>query len=223
MKYVQPERRTVHRGQAGTEAPVIYVIDLPEHPFDIEPALQGRHVNLVKFPVQDWDDSLTPWPAPGLYRGDADFKGEAAITLAEIAEDAIPTIEREEGLRPRSRAICGYSLGGLFALYAFTHGGPFDAMACLSGSVWYEGWVEHLAALKPDLHGKYAYFTIGSKEKRAAPPILHTVQDNMERCADLLRTCGCEVHYEVGPGDHLHYHLERFDRGIGALDRWLSR
>lgn len=223
MQYAQPEKRAVYRGTAGPNAPVIYIPDLPEHPFEIAGAMEGLAATVVTFPVRDWNDSLTPWPAPGLYRGDDDFKGEAQVTLAEFADDAIPSIEREEDLHPAKRAICGYSLGGLFSFYAFTHGGPFDAMGCLSGSVWYEGWLDHVRSLETDLRGKYAFFSIGSKEKRAMPPILRTVQDNMGQCAEMLRGLGCTVDFEVGPGDHMHHHLERFARGLGALDAWLGK
>mgnify|MGYP000935431324 CR=1 FL=1 len=147
MKYVDPCDRTVLFGTGGLQAPIIYVIDLPYHPFEVGAAARDCVSTIVKVPVNEWDDSLTPWAAPGLYHGDADFKGEAAVTFEELLDEAVPAIERAEGLAPAKRAICGYSLGGLFALYAFVHSDRFSACGCLSGSVWYEGWVDHLRSL----------------------------------------------------------------------------
>lgn len=222
MKYADPGARTVFAGAGGSKSPVIYVIDLPYHPFDIEKVSKGLNATVVKLPVNDWDDSLTPWAAPGLYKGDADFGGEAAVTLAEVLEVAIPEIEKEEGLEPSERAICGYSLGGLFALYAFTHSEAFSACGCLSGSVWYEGWVEYLQAHEFDASGKFAFLSIGDKERKAREKILHCVQDNMGTCADILREHGCVTEFVVGPGSHLDNGQERFAAGLSALDGFLK-
>ena len=148
------------------------------------------------------------------------YKGTSYL---DIVDELIPQVEAEHGLSPTARAICGYSLGGLFSLYALTHADAFAACACLSGSVWYEGWVEHLRELPLDLTGRFAYLSLGTKERRAARPILKTVQDRMEVCADILRARGCEVAYRTGPGNHLQHIPERFDAGISALDAFLSQ
>ncbi len=222
MKYVDIERRKVYPGAGGAGAPVVYVVDMAECPFDIDEPARGRTCTIVKVCVHDWDDSLTPWPAPGLYRGDPDFKGEAAVTLAELVDEAIPAIEQAEGLVPVKRAICGYSLGGLFSLYAFSYADAFSACACLSGSVWYEGWVEHLRGLEFDGSGRFAFLSIGLKEKHAAPKILHSVQDNMEQCAAILREHGCEAEFVVGPGNHMSFGKERFDAGLTAIDSYFA-
>ena len=219
--FIDMSSSVVHRSDRCADAPVIYVVDAPEHPFDITPLAIGRAANVVTMPIRDWGDSLTPWPAAGLYRGEPDFGGRAPETLAELCDLAIPEIERREGLRPTSRAICGYSLAGLFALFALIHGDMFSACACLSGSVWYEGWVDRLRTSETDLAGRFAYLSVGTKEKRAARPILQAVQDNMEDCARILEAHGCTVRYQTGPGGHLQFVSERFDAGLRTLDEWL--
>lgn len=223
MKYIVSEHYKVYPGQAGKDGPVIYIIDMPEHPFGIDRILHGFRANIATVPVASWDDSLTPWPAPGLYRGDADFRGEATVTLSELVDHAVSAIERAEGLMPARRGICGYSLGGLFSLYAFTERDFFDALACLSGSVWYEGWIEHMRELgKNDrlshLQGKFAFFSIGSKGKKANPKILHRVEGNMGECAKICRSAGCKTEFAIGPGSHVQFHEERFEAGLKALD-----
>lgn len=208
-------------GTGGPAAPAIFVINSTDHPFALEPLTHELTSTLVSIAVSSWNDALTPWPAPSLYREEQDFGGKAPETLLELRNHVIPAIEQREGLTPRSRAICGYSLGGLFSLYAFTHGTAFSACGCLSGSVWYEGWVDHLRSLDLQLDGKFAFLSLGSKERRGAHPAMRTVQDNMQLCANALQDRGCKVHFEVTPGNHFQHVDERLHAGISALDAFL--
>lgn len=212
----------VYPGNGGREAPVIYLVNSPDHPFDVEPLAGTLACAVASLPYANWSDALTPWPAPGLYREEPDFGGHAADTLAELVDEAVPTIEKNASLHPARRAICGYSLGGLFALFALTHADAFDACACLSGSVWYEGWVDHLRSLDLDLAGRFAYLSVGTKEKRGGRPIMRTVQDNMEACAGILRDRGAQVTYVTGPGNHMQHIAERHEAGLSALDAFLT-
>ena len=211
-----------YAGSAGASAPAIYVIDSPEHPFDVKATVAHHNATVTSIPVRNWNDSLTPWPAAGLYREEPAFGGKASATLDEIVNRVIPRLEERDGRSPASRALCGYSLGGLFSLYALTHSDAFAACACLSGSVWYEGWVEHLQELPLDLSGRFAYLSLGTKERKAARPILKTVQRRMETCATILEQRGCSVTYRTGPGNHMQFIPERFAAGLGALDEFLS-
>jgi len=217
LEHVKPQV-----GSGGKTAPVIYVIDSPEHPIDLAGPAEGVACTIVTVPVANWNDSLTPWPAPGLYRGEPDFGGHAARTLSDLCNRAIPAIELEAGLHPNKRAICGYSLAGLFSLYAFVHSAQLDACACLSGSVWYDGWVEHLRSLDLGGAGRFAFLSVGTKEKRAALATLRRVQDNMAQCADILRERGCAVEYSLGPGNHMSFIPERYAAGLHALDAFLG-
>lgn len=208
---------------AEASAPLVYVIDAPEHPFDAAPLERPRAATVVVVPLSHWNDLLTPWPASALYRGEEDFGGHAAETLDELC-CLMHRFEAQTHRTPRARALCGYSLGGLFALYGLVEAPRmFDACACVSGSVWYEGWVEHLRSLDLDLTRHAAFLSVGSKERRAAPPLLKTVQDNMEATARLLEERGAHVHAEVGPGNHFQHVSERLDAGLTFLDTSLGR
>lgn len=222
MRYVDVDRAEVIPGTGGAATPVIYVIDLPEHPFDVVGAARGLAANVMRVPVRDWDDSLTPWSAPGLREGEKDFGGRAAETLAELTREAISALEERNGLTPARRAICGYSLGGLFSLYAFAQDVRFAACACLSGSLWYPGWIDRLREQDFPGAGRYAYFSLGKKECKAGPRIMRSVQDNTEACAQICRECGCAVDYVLGPGNHMQHHTERLAAGLAALDAFLT-
>ena len=192
---------------------MIYLIDSSEHPLDVAAAAEGLRSRVVSVPIADWGDALTPWPAPALRPGEKDFGGRADETLASLAE----TFNQAPG----SHAICGYSLGGLFALYAFVREPRLAACACLSGSVWYEGWVDWLRESAPDCAGRYAYFSVGKKEKRAGLPFRH-VEEDLAACAEILRAHGCAVDVALGPGNHMQHVTERLAAGLTALDAFLA-
>ena len=222
MGYVVKEQARLVVQGTREDAPVVYVVDSTEHPFDFVEELPELAATVVTVPVLRWNDALTPWPAQALYRGEEPFGGHAATTLNELVNEAIPAIEKTMGLAPSLRAVCGYSLGGLFALYALVQTEAFVACASISASMWYEGWTDYLDGLDVDLRGRFAYLSIGTKEKRAARPILKTVQDKMEGCARILGQKGCVVRYQTGPGNHMQHMGERFAAGLVCVDQTLK-
>lgn len=213
----------VHVGTGGPTAPCIYLVDSPEHPTPLDEVADDLACTVVSVPVDNWGSKLTPWPAEALYRGEADYEGKAQETLRWLLEEVIPSCGREAGLAPKTRAIAGYSLAGLFSLYAFLREPSFAAVACLSGSLWYEGWVGHMESLSPIATGRYAFLSLGSKERRASRPQLKRVQDNTERCVELLRAWGIETDYVLNPGGHLTAITARTQAGLQALDQALCR
>ena len=92
----------------------------------------------------DWNCELTPWPAPPVARGQPDFGGGADALLGELAGRILPEVEAE--LRPSARWIAGYSLAGLFAVYAALSTRLFARVASVSGSMWYPGFSDWVAA-----------------------------------------------------------------------------
>lgn len=218
MEYVDVEHAELIAGAGGECAAIVYAIDLPEHPFDLAAAARGLTANVLRVPVRAWSESLTPWPAPGPHPDDTDFGGKAAITLSELVDEAIPALEERYRLVPARRAVCGYSLGGLFALYAFARDARFAGCACLSGSLWYEGWVDYLRKQPFEGAERYVYFSLGRRESKAGPRIMRSVQDNMETCAGLCRERGCTVDVVLSPGNHMQHHTERLAAGLSALD-----
>ncbi len=91
---------------------------------------------LLFFARAEGDRDFTPWPAPGVREGET-FTGEAGAYLEFLTEAALPYLERGFGAspRPEGRGILGYSLGGLFALWAQAQSGAFQTAGSLSGSL----------------------------------------------------------------------------------------
>lgn len=210
----------LHHG-ASAEAPLICLVDSPDHPFQLGELPAGFDAAVARFVVADWNAALTPWAAPGLYRGEPDFGGGAAKTLAALF-DELAAFEDEQGLKPCSHAVAGYSLGGLFALWAFVTSERFAAVASLSGSTWYDGWLDWLTEQRVSGAGRFAYLSVGTKEKRAALARLRTVEDATRSTAALLEGCGVDVRLELVPGSHLTNVNGRTLAGLSALNAFLA-
>ena len=221
---VQSDMKIVHGGE-NSSAPIIYAIDAPEFPFSIEPACEGIRARVVKVPVASWDENLTPWTAESPFRGRPDYAGKADETSAELI-GCCHAFEAEKGLAPSRRALAGYSLGGLFALYAFLHEPFWDACASLSGSLWYPGWaeaMEHLALVRDaDFAGRSAFLSVGAREAKAPQPQLRHVVEGLAMTGLALEVHGGTVRCEIGPGAHTQHELERWQKGLEALDGFLA-
>ena len=248
MSCPSPTYRILNHGDGSPS--VIYVVDSVEHPFDIASTAEGLSSTVVSIPIANWNDALTPWPAPGFYDDEPWFGGRGSETLEELTCRTIPAIEAKLDIesdtespssplpskesRAIKRAICGYSLGGLFALYAFVSDSRFDACASISGSLWYQGWMDYIrektgcAPSKPadvnrfDGRARYAFLSVGKKECKSGLPLFRCVEDNMHESADLLRAAGCQVDTVVGPGNHMQHIPERFKAVLGALDAFCA-
>ena len=110
---------------------------------------------VVLFTAQaDGGRDFTPWPAPGIREGEA-FTGEAGDYLGFLTERALPLLERDfrATAQPQRRGILGYSLGGLFALWAQRQGEVFRLAGSLSGSLWYPGWLGYMEQHPPPAGG----------------------------------------------------------------------
>ena len=115
---------------------------------------------LLAFQVEDWNRDLSPWPAPPVFR-DQVFAGEAARTLEWLKQNIDPSVP--------CRCIGGYSLAGLFSLWAFYETGLFTGAASCSGSLWFPSWMDY-AQTKTAPQGSSLYLSLGEKEPKARNP-----------------------------------------------------
>jgi predicted alpha/beta superfamily hydrolase len=100
------------------DCPVVYIHTTDEEAEAVAKLQVNARFILVAVDGVDWDNDLSPWPAPKAFRNGNNFAGGADAYLKELTEDIVPTVEAKLGLTPCSRAIAGYSLAGLFAIYA---------------------------------------------------------------------------------------------------------
>ena len=135
--------------------------------------------------VDDWNGDLSPWKEEGVSRR-FDFAGNADRTLAYILDEFMPMLRSSQLQAPGdvSFIIGGYSLAGLFSLWAASRTDRFAACAAASPSVWFPGWLAYARANKPRCGA--VYLSLGDKEGQVQHPVLKQVADCIREQADLL-------------------------------------
>ena len=151
-------------------------------------------------PVESWNDTLSPWEAPAVW-GKQGFGGNAMDTLRFLTEQVIPTLKQQLRLPENIKIILGgYSLAGLFALWASTQTDLFYGVAAASPSVWFPGWMEfeqrHL------IQAQRVYLSLGDKEERTKNAVMAVVGDNIRTLHSQLTARGVDCTLEWNSGGH---------------------
>ena len=168
---------------------------------DLFMAMPGSAAALITVSVPDWNRDLTPWKAPAVFRGAPPFGDGADAYLEElirITEEA----EERAGLIPGVRALAGYSLAGLFAVYAAFRTDRFSLFGSASGSLWYPGFLDFAAKTPFAGVPKAAYFSVGDREKASKNPLMKTVEERTQDAAALFLARGVPSIFEKNHGNH---------------------
>ncbi len=166
----------------------------------------------------DWNRDMSPWYHTRVFAHGEDFPGGADAYLSVLCGRLIPEVERElfGDVIGKERYLAGYSLGGLFALYALYHTALFDGVGTISGSLWYDGLLayieEHTVCRLP----KKIYFSLGDKEDRGNPK-MRTVAEQTGRIARMFSGMGVRTVFERNPGNHFTDVPNRIAKGIDWL------
>ena len=169
---------------------------------------------IAAVPVGDWWSDLTPWPAPPVF-GKTPFGDGAAQSLAALLGDILPALDRDHPAAGRAYYLCGYSLAGLFALWAATQTDRFRGVAGVSPSVWYPGWLDYARA-NPTRAGA-VYLSLGDREERAKNPVMAAVGDAVRAQHRLLESAGVPSQLDWNPGNHFRDSDLRVAKGIAWL------
>lgn len=89
--------------------------------------------HLVTIRSLNWDRDMVLWDSPEVFKNDAPFNGGADDYLRLLVEEIVSAVERQMG-PPICRGIAGYSLAGLFAVYATARMRSHVRPACLARS-----------------------------------------------------------------------------------------
>ena len=179
----------------------------------------------VNNPGTGLDDELSPWPAEGVWKGQAPYKGLAAEHLRWMMEECVPQVEAQFGGKDILPVIAGYSLAGLFALWAAWNSGYFRRVASVSGSLWYPGFTDYIRNNAPksgcgENNGpEKAYFSLGDRESRTRHPLMSRVDACTAEVVERFRSYGIETTFEWNPGNHFDHPELRMARALA----WLLR
>lgn len=202
----------------GAERPLLYLHDACPKPERVRSLLTSR-LTLVSLTGFDWYRDLTPWPADRVFADGEDYGGGAADYLARLTEDIVPRVEGKLGFTPRKRGLAGYSLGGLFSLWACYQTELFSLVGSMSGSLWYDGFERYLERERPRKLPERLYLSLGVKEKDCRSPLVSRVQEITEQTAVRFRQLGTEVCWQPQPGGHTAQVDKRIAEGLS----WLAR
>ena len=151
----------------------------------------GMEFRLITVKTDDWFNDLTPWRAPAVYRG-MEFGDGAEKTLEEIL--------KLTGKSGKRYIIGGYSLAGLFALWAGCRTDAFAGVAAASPSVWYPGFAEYMNC--HDFKAQHVCLSLGDREEKTRNQVMATVGNRIRGIYASLKSQGIDCCLEWNEGNH---------------------
>ena len=163
--------------------------------------LSSAHFTLVALKVKGWWSELTPWTAPPTF-GKTPFGDKAGETLDFILSLLLPNLKERAIYLPDTMKclLGGYSLAGLFALWAGYQTNLFDGIAAVSPSVWYPKWVDYASQNTPRV--SQVYLSLGDKEEKAKNPVMAQVGNAIRKQHALLNHQSVNTALEWNTGNH---------------------
>ena len=218
-------------------APIVYLLgDVADN----SPVQVPEGVSLVNIGVDLWEENFSPWCAPRVFAKGPNFGDGAQKTLDTLINQVIPWAESDLTEPPAYRVLVGYSLAGLFSLWAgvsqqVARGCQHDATAphvdapaatfqrigAVSGSFWFPGLLDYVdQQLSGGAVGlTHAYLSLGDREARTPNPQIMHVRENAELLASRLESAGITSMFELNRGNHFQNVEGRMQK---ALD-WLVK
>ena len=151
----------------------------------------GKNFHLIAVKVDNWNTDLSPWKAPAVF-GKEDFGSGAEDTLAEILK-----LCSDAG---KTYYIGGYSLAGLFALWAAYRTDVFKGVAAASPSMWFPGFADYIK--ENEIKTGAVCLSLGDKEEKTRNPVMATVGDRIREAHALLSGRGVKCTLEWNEGNH---------------------
>lgn len=211
-------------------APIVYLLgDVADN----SPVQVPEGVSLVNIGVDLWEENFSPWCAPRVFAKGPNFGDGAQKTLDTLINQVIPWTESELTEPPAYRVLVGYSLAGLFSLWAGVSQQvargcqpddtptTFQRIGAVSGSFWFPGLLDYIdQQLSGGVVGlTHAYLSLGDREARTPNPQIMHVQENAELLASKLKDAGITSTFEINRGNHFQNVEGRMQK---ALD-WLVK
>ena len=225
-------------------APAVYLLgDVADN----SPIQVPGGVSLVNVGADLWEENFSPWCAPRVFAKGPNFGDGAQKTLDTLINQVIPWAESELTEPPAYRVLMGYSLAGLFSLWAgvsqqvarvcqpndvSSQPGPssqpyaiptptFQRIGAVSGSFWFPGLLDYV---DQQLNGgavglTHAYLSLGDREARTPNPQIMHVRENAELLASKLESARITSTFELNRGNHFQNVEGRMQK---ALD-WLVK
>lgn len=221
MKLVEISGKTVRIFPAEAEnAPLVVlntVEDEGESVYSAAKKITNVEFSLAAVSGIRWEAEMSPWSCPPIYKGGEPCTGEADAYIDTLTTEILPEVLRQLSIKPSYSALAGYSLAGLFAVYALYRTYAFSRAASASGSFWFPDFLDF--ALKNKMAGnpECVYFSLGDKEAKVRNSMLCTVEDNTRMLNKMCNELGIRSIFELNPGNHFKDEVPRMAKGIAWM------
>ncbi len=165
----------------------------------------------------EWQKDMCPWDSPALLNKEKDFIGGADEYLFLLEREIIPRAVDILGEEPTYYALAGYSLAGLFALYAGYRSSLFSRIASVSGSLWYPDFVSFAKEREMLSKTEKLYLSLGTEEAKTNHAVLSTIESKTRELVEYYQSSGYCVYFEQNPGNHFCEVEQRIEKAI----RWI--
>ena len=155
--------------------------------------LTNSEFHLLAIKVNNWNHDLSPWETKAVF-GNVPFGNGAADTLSKVL---IYTTDKR-----KTYFIGGYSLSGLFALWAAYQTDVFKGVAAASPSIWFPQFTDYMREQR--IQSKYVYLSLGDKEPKTRNAVMATVGDRIQEAYEILSNQGVNYTSEWNQGNHFN-------------------
>lgn len=162
----------------------------------------------------DWNHEMSPWPIPPIAKNDIPCSGGADEYLQTFIGEMVPRICDELSSPPTYCALSGYSLAGLFSVYAAFRTDRFERIASASGSLWYPDFISFVEEHQISNQIQVMYFSLGDIESHTKNPYLAPVEENIRWLMEYFRSKGITTTFKLNRGNHFQDAVPRMAAGI---------
>ena len=153
--------------------------------------LSGNDFHLIAVKVDDWNHDLSPWKAPAVF-GNECFGDGAESTLSEVLKLLSDM--------SKTYYIGGYSLAGLFDLWAVHQTDLFAGAAAASPSIWFPGFLDYMK--EHEIKTRSIYLSLGDREEKTRNPVMAQVGSCIRSAYEMLQERGVCCTLEWNKGNH---------------------
>jgi len=171
--------------------------------------------HLVLISGLNWDEDLSPWPAGRIISNRDKFTGHAKDYLDWLLAKILPLASHSAAPAPKlKKVLAGYSMAGLFALYAAYQTDTFDGIISASGSVWFPDFSAYALNTPIAFPPKCIYLSLGDAESISRNQCLQQTESITRSLFGHYRDSGIHSTFELNSGNHFMDYDLRLAKGI---------
>lgn len=206
--------------QGSRDAQIVLLQIIGEHELSlieeelskIKAITQSTDFLFITVQVDSWNDDLSPWLAAPIF-GEATFGGNAEKLLTRIKNEVITPLL---SAYPEKKIFAGgYSLAGLFVMWAGYKTNLFEGIAAVSPSVWFPKFVDFVHNNK--ILTNRVYLSLGDKEAKTRNKILAQVENDIRDVYRSLGDYGLSSILVWNKGNHFKEPALRMAKGFSWL------